>query len=126
VNQNTITAYQDMRAAHRFGGNAAIIPPLPYKQIPSWLREVWNEAQLILQQSRTWVICGYSLPSYDVEVRRLLRDSGVHRNLRIFLLSPDSKELQTTLQDILPDSSIIPLSGLPAGSHELEAHLVEE
>jgi hypothetical protein len=32
-----LVLYQDMRAAYRARGNAAIIPPTPEKPVPSWL-----------------------------------------------------------------------------------------
>ncbi len=52
--------YQDVRPAYRSGGNAAIIPPIPEKPVPSWLENVWREAEVALRNCDTWVICGYS------------------------------------------------------------------
>jgi hypothetical protein len=72
----TIVAYQDMRPAFRNGGNAAIIPPIPEKEIPIWLATVWDEAAQALRRSSVWIVCGYSAPEYDVEVLKLLRKGG--------------------------------------------------
>jgi hypothetical protein len=42
----TVVAYQDMRPAFRHGGDAAIIPPIPEKLVPAWLKAIWSEAAL--------------------------------------------------------------------------------
>jgi hypothetical protein len=43
-----VIMYQDARAAFRKGGNAAIVPPVPEKSIPLWLKEVWEESNVAL------------------------------------------------------------------------------
>jgi hypothetical protein len=58
--------FQDLRPAFRGGGDAAIIPPVPEKDIPAWLRPVWSSAEEELARAALWIVCGYSLPSYDV------------------------------------------------------------
>src|SRR5712675_1849400 len=104
-----------MRPAYRSGGNAAIIPPVPEKSVPSWLQTVWREAELALQKSDVWVICGYSAPPYDTEVLRLIKKGSAGRSFRIFLLSPDSESLRERWRDLAPDAEIVPLPGLPEG-----------
>jgi hypothetical protein len=44
-----VIMYQDARAAFRKGGNAAIVPPVPEKSIPLWLKEVWEESNVALK-----------------------------------------------------------------------------
>jgi hypothetical protein len=117
----TVVTYQDMRPAFRHGGDAAIIPPIPEKLVPAWLKAVWCEAALALRRSNVWIICGYSAPAYDTEVRRLLTDGGTGRPLTVLLLSPDS--LGTGWKDIVPGTNIIPLPGLPEGIPALADHL---
>ena len=111
----TIVAYQDMRPAFRNGGNAAIVPPVPEKEIPSWLASVWDGAARALCSSSAWVICGYSAPEYDVEVLRLLRAGGAHRPLTVLLSSPDSDSSVARWRKIVPEANIVALPGLPAG-----------
>jgi hypothetical protein len=104
----TVVTYQDMRSAFRHGGNAAIIPPIPEKLVPAWLKAVWYEAALALCRSHGWVICVYSAPAYDTEVLRLLSDGGIGRPLTVLLLSPDSDFLLKRWNDIVPEENIIP------------------
>ncbi len=68
----SVLAYQDMRAAFRHGGDAAIIPPIPEKPVPSWLQAVWTEAEESLRSSDVWVVCGYSMPEYDTQVMGII------------------------------------------------------
>lgn len=110
-----LAMYQDLRAAYRNGGNAAIIPPVPEKNVPPWLQPVWKEAEQALRTSLYWVICGYSLPPYDAEVNRLLKAASAGRPLTIFLLSPESGILQARWKSLAPAAKIIPISGLPGG-----------
>jgi hypothetical protein len=119
----TVVTYQDMRPAFRHGGDAAIIPPIPEKLVPAWLKAVGCEAALALRRSNVWIICGYSAPAYDTEVRRLLTDGGTGRPLTVLLLSPDSDFLRTRWKDIVPETNIIPLPGLPEGIQALTNYL---
>ena len=68
-----LTLYQDMRPAFRHGGEAAIIPPIPEKRVPDWLKPVWTEAERILCGAECWIVCGYSLPSYDLGMIQMLK-----------------------------------------------------
>jgi SIR2-like domain len=119
----TVLTYQDMRPVFRHGGDAAIIPPIPEKLVPAWLKPVWDGAASDLRRSNVWVICGYSAPAYDAEVLRLLRDGGTGRSLAVILLSPDSDLLRTRWRDIVPEANIIPLPGLPEGIQALADNL---
>jgi hypothetical protein len=120
----TLVTYQDMRPAYRSGGNAAIIPPVPEKTVPSWLQGVWHDAELALRTSDVWVICGYSAPAYDTEVSRLLKSGSAGRPLRILLLSPDSGGLRPRWNDLAPEANVVPLPGLPEGIGALTRHLL--
>jgi hypothetical protein len=121
----TLVMYQDMRAAYRSGGNAAIIPPIAEKSVPNWLQPVWYEAEAALRNSGVWVICGYSAPVYDTEVLQLLKKGAAGRSLRIFLLSPDSDFLRVRWNNLNPEADIVPLPGLPEGIQALADKLAE-
>jgi hypothetical protein len=123
LSRGIIVAYQDMRPAFRHGGNAAIVPPTPEKQIPAWLVTVWNEAAQALRRSAVWVVCGYSAPDYDVEVLKLLTDGGAHRPLTVLLSSPDSGDRVAHWKKIVPEANVIPLPGLPSGTRAIADHL---
>lgn len=118
-----IVAYQDMRPAFRNGGDAAIVPPLPEKQIPAWLEAVWNEAAQAARRAAVWVVCGYSAPDYDSEVLRLLREGGAHGPLTVLLSSPDSHDRVEHWKKIVPEAKVIPLPGLPTGIRAIADHL---
>jgi hypothetical protein len=119
----SIVAYQDMRAAFRHGGTAAIIPPVSEKLVPTWLQDIWNEAEASLRRSDVWVVCGYSMPAYDTKVLELLRRGGTGRSLAVFLMSPESDALRRRWTDLLPQASITCLPGLPDGIGPLADHL---
>lgn len=111
--------YQDMRPAFRGSGDAAIVPPVPYKDIPQWLASVWMEAEKALAGSDTWVVCGYSLPSYDHAIESLLSKASSGRLTRIILISPNSSELAGRYIKIAPRADMICLPGLPEGLEQL-------
>jgi hypothetical protein len=116
---DTIVAYQDMRPVFRRGGTAAIIAPVPEKSVPSWLRGTWSGAAQSLGRSEIWVICGYSLPQYDIAVCDLLRDAARGRPITIFLLSPESDALRMRYSEVAPNAVIVCLPGLPIGIAQL-------
>jgi hypothetical protein len=119
LESNRLTMYQDLRAAFRKGGNAAIVPPIPDKDLPSWLKPVWKEAEIALRQSRVWIICGYSVPDYDVSVQTLLRESATEGGRKVLVSSPDAEKICRRLSGLLPKSELIGVAGLPDGIDEL-------
>ena len=50
--------FQDLRPAFRSGGDAAIIPPVPEKEIPAWLQPVWSSAEEELARARFGLFVG--------------------------------------------------------------------
>lgn len=116
--------YQDMRPAFRRGSDAAIIPPLPEKLIPVWLQRTWLEAQGALSSSDIWIICGYSLPLYDIAVRDLLeKASKKNRPKEILIIDPNAKNIEKKLIEICPVTEITCLPGLPGGLDPLTKHI---
>jgi hypothetical protein len=112
--------FQDLRPAFRDGGNAAIIPPVAEKEIPPWLRPVWNGAEEELAAAAVWIVCGYSLPSYDVAIADLLRRAATAGNLRrILVLDPQGADVCCRYSTIVQDVQVMALQGLPEGIDKL-------
>jgi len=112
--------FQDLRPAFRGGGDAAIIPPVPEKEIPTWLRPVWDSAEEELGRAAVWIICGYSLPAYDTAIVDLLRRAAKAGNLRrILVLDPHAPEICCRYSAIVQNVQMVPLDGLPDGIKEL-------
>jgi hypothetical protein len=112
--------FQDLRPAFRGGGDAAIIPPVPEKEIPLWLRPVWDSAEEELGRATVWIICGYSLPAYDTAIVDLLRRAAKAGNLRrILVLDPHAPEISCRYSAIVQNVQMVPLDGLPDGIKEL-------
>jgi hypothetical protein len=112
--------FQDLRPAFRGGGDAAIIPPVPEKETPSWLQPVWSSAAEELARASIWIACGYSLPSYDVAIIELLRRAVTAGNLRrTLVLDPYASDICGRYSTIAPSGQVMPLGGLPEGINTL-------
>ena len=106
--------FQDLRPAFRGGGNAAIIPPVPEKEIPAWLQPVWSSAEEELARAPIWIVCGYSLPSYDVAITELLRRAAISGNLKLLLvLDPHASDVCRRYSTIAHNVQVMALQGLP-------------
>lgn len=116
--------FQDLRPAFRRRGDAAIIPPVPEKEIPAWLQPVWNSAEEDLAGAADWIVCGYSLPSYDVAITDLLRRAAVAGNLkRILILDPHASDICRRYSPIAQNVQVMALEGLPEGIDTLHTLL---
>ena len=112
--------FQDLRPAFRDGGDAAIIPPVPEKEIPPWLRSVWGSAEEELGRATAWIISGYSLPAYDAAIVDLLRRAAKAGNLRrILVLDPHAPETSCRYSAIVQNVQMVRLDGLPDGVKEM-------
>jgi hypothetical protein len=119
VQDGRITLYQDTRAAFRRGGDAAIVPPVLEKQMPTWLQPVWMESEKRLSQAVCWVVCGYSLPSYDIAMHHMLSRAGASGKKRLFILDPAASHLRPRWEEVSAHAEIVCLPGLPEGIREL-------
>lgn len=117
--RNELALFQDMRPAFRKEGDAAIVPPVPEKDTPAWLKPVWRKAMQTLTESQFWIICGYSLPDYDVAIRTMLQEAVDPALEAIIILDPHSDSLKSQYSEIAPHTKILCLSGLPKGIQEL-------
>jgi hypothetical protein len=106
-----VEVFPDLRPAFRNKGDAAIIPPLPEKHVPWWLEPVWEQAHAELAAADEWVVVGYSLPPYDLEINRLLATSI--RNVRcIRIYDPYADRIACRWSDIAPGVHIDTHPGL--------------
>lgn len=116
LRDSTIEVFPDPRPAFRARGSAAIVPPLPEKQAPTWLRPVWEGAEVGLAEADVWVVVGYSLPPYDEAVRDLLMRSARAGNVRhIDLFDPHAAELASRWASLAGHVEVRPHAGLPRG-----------
>jgi NAD-dependent SIR2 family protein deacetylase len=91
--------HEDVRAAFRGDTNkrdsrprmAAVIPPLPEKEVPAWLQEVWSNAERHLRETHLWIVCGSSLPSYDEAFMSMLTRAA-ERQTRLHVIQCDESE----------------------------------
>lgn len=112
--------YQDLRPAFRHGGNAQIIPPITEKETPDWLFNVWEEAGTSLKESNNWIICGYSLPDYDIALFNFFKNMAQKVNkINLIIIDPHSHVLKEKWKAIAPHAMIYCLQGLPQGIEEL-------
>jgi hypothetical protein len=95
------TKWVDTRNSRKPQTRALILPPGGSEK-PSLLRPVWSGASEVLLSSEVAVVCGYSFPDYDEDVRNLLRKFG--QNLkRIVIMDLDGRRIVTVLQKLLGD-----------------------
>lgn len=114
LDRGEVTTFQDVRPALRHGGDAAIVPPHREKERPGWLRTVWEGAEAVLRDADTWVVCGYSAPSYDLEVSDLLRRGARGGVREVYILDPDSARLAARYQEITRAVHVHPRPGFPS------------
>jgi hypothetical protein len=112
---NELIRYADCRPAIR--GDAAIIAPAKEKQVPDYLQPTWSIAADVLRDSATWLIVGYSLPEYDVQVRELLSNAAQYAPM-IHVFDP-SRVAAHRLEALFPDLSIQRHPGFPHGLGDL-------
>lgn len=114
----TMKIHDDVRAVFRCGvdyGTPAIIPPIPEKEMPKEFAQIWNEAELSLGKSDIWIVCGYSLPSYDIALKSFFGRILSSRNqTTIFIIDPASDEIARRWKGLSPNNiRTVALPGLP-------------
>ncbi len=67
-----------------------IVPPGERKELPPALEELWQAAESMLESSSVVVIAGYSMPEYDKEARRFLRQTLQCK--QVILVDPQPSE----------------------------------
>ena len=109
IQNNQIIRYHDCRPAIR--GDAAIVAPITEKRVPNVFRPIWESAASSLAKSDTWIIVGYSFPTYDIAINELFRSNADHRP-RVHILNPDG-EVADRVRFLLPNADISSHFGLP-------------
>jgi hypothetical protein len=111
-----LIVYCDLRAAFRRGGTAALVPPLPEKDVPRWLELVWDQAFATLSNVDVWIVAGYSLPAYDTEVRRLF--SAASHDQHIAIYDPSAERVASAFAEVCPTASFELHAGLAEDRHD--------
>lgn len=92
----TLKIHDDVRAAYRSPncGVPAIIPPVEEKEMTVEFAAIWAEAEKALGRAERWVVCGYSMPMYDVAVCDLIeRSAALGLKKTVVLIDPMSSKL---------------------------------
>lgn len=119
---NSLVHYADCRPAIR--GDAAIVAPAKEKRIPKYLEPTWSIAADVLRGSAIWLIVGYSLPEYDLQVRELLSNSAqLTPAIHVFDPSPVPAK---RFEDLLPTLDVQRHPGIPDGLAELQYVLASQ
>lgn len=84
-------------------GNALIVPPTERKQFPESVRQIWQLAVEILEQTRQLLVFGFAFNTYDQTVYNLLMSHG--GNIESVLLV-DIKPNLDTVKKLWPKASI--------------------
>lgn len=114
VDHGSVHIHTDARHAFSLRNPCAIVPPTPEKRIPGWLEPVWVAARECLSSAHLWIVCGYSLPDYDIQVRDLLgRITPCPET--VILMVPHAERDKNRWKDLLHDATIVTLPGLPEG-----------
>jgi hypothetical protein len=115
VENGSIVPYVDCRPAIR--GDAAIVAPAEEKEIPDYLLPIWKKASEFLSNSETWIIIGYSLPEYDLQIRDLLKSSA-QTSLNIHIFDPNPLVAER-FENLLSNQKINLHPGFPNGLNDL-------
>jgi hypothetical protein len=122
--QGELKFYQDYRSAFRRGGNAQIVPPTVEKIAPAWLSDVWAGAREALSQATSWLVCGYSLPQYDVAITSLFSEAARLGNVQtIVIMDPYADAIACRWNAVAPRAMTISLAGLPESLPQLRSLL---
>lgn len=107
--------HDDVRPVFRVGrevGVPEVVPPREEKDAPRWLQGIWSGAEVALQESQVWFVCGYSLPEYDTALRNLFKSAASKAfSLKILIADPSSTEVSKKWAAIVPKG--VPIITLP-------------
>jgi hypothetical protein len=112
---NLIVRYHDCRPAIR--GDAIIVAPATKKSVPEVFRPIWDRAASALAESDTWIVIGYSFPSYDLAINELFRSNASHRP-HIHVLNPD-RQVADRVRPLLHPAIVHEHAGLPEALADL-------
>lgn len=84
-----IVALADCRPAFRSRDVSHIVAPVPEKNVPAALDEVWSEARSLLTAAEEWVVVGYSAPVYDTAIANLFSTAATGALRRVRVVDPN-------------------------------------
>lgn len=119
IGRSAIGHYFDCRPA--LHGKALIVAPVTEKSIPSYLRPMWDKAARALSQSDTWLVIGYSFPTYDETVNSLLSANANHYT-HVHILNPDPT-VTARVKNLLPSATVSGHPGIPQGIDDVATAL---
>lgn len=117
VKDGKLLQYHDCRPAIR--GDAAILAPITRKRVPTFLEPIWERAATVLSSSRTWIVVGYSLPTYDEAILELFGSCAKH-GPAVHFFDPNDEVAQRA-KKLLPVATVFAHGGLPACLGDLES-----
>jgi hypothetical protein len=88
--------HDDVRAAYRSGdrGVPAIIPPVEEKEMTREFTTIWAGAEKAMGRAERWIVCGYSMPPYDLAAHDLMeRSAAIGPEKKVVLIDPASSRL---------------------------------
>jgi len=115
IENGRVGHYFDCRPAIQ--GKALIVAPVTEKSVPRYLKPVWDKAADALSRSDTWIVIGYSFPTYDETVNALFVANARHAP-RVHILNPD-RNVEARVRGLLPVATVFGYPGLPEGVDDL-------
>jgi hypothetical protein len=115
IENGRIGHYFDCRPAIQ--GKALIVAPVTEKSVPSYLKPIWEKAADALSRSDTWIVIGYSFPTYDETVNGLFLANARHAP-HVHILDPDPN-VEARVRGLLPAAAVFGYPGLPKGVDDL-------
>jgi hypothetical protein len=113
------------RIVHHIGcepaiqGKAVIVAPVTGKSVPSYVTSIWDKAADALSRSDTWIVIGYSFPTYDETVNGLFVANARHAP-HVPILNPD-RGVAVRVQHVLPTVAVSSHPGIPDGIDDVLA-----
>jgi hypothetical protein len=113
----TMKIHDDVRAIFRRTPKhwkPAVIAPIPEKDMPKEFSQIWNEAGKSLEAAETWIVCGYSMPDFDLALSQFFRSTiSTSQVQSLYISDPNSVELASKWQVPGKTIKVKCLPGLP-------------
>jgi len=99
LDDGAFVKWVDCRPSRRLGYHPIVIPPGRTGETDA-LHEIWQGAAGVLSEASTWIVCGYSVPEYDKDVRKLFAASTEHLR-RVVILDPEPTLIERKLRSVI-------------------------
>jgi hypothetical protein len=107
--EKKIIKYIDTRPSRGRRYTALVLPP--GDSDGRVLDDVWQGARRVLREANVWIICGYSLPDYDDDIRQLIKSSA-KEGQRIVVMDKTPHPISQKLRRLLASPRIVTSSPL--------------